>query len=65
MIRLLGKCGGIATGKAYMKLSGMDCGGFRLPIKMGAPSGLSCLKKRLRSLGSIVSNLFNTVKKSS
>lgn len=33
MIRLLGKYGGIATGKAYMKLIGFDCGGFRLPVK--------------------------------
>jgi N-acetylneuraminate lyase len=32
MIRLLGKYGGIATGKAYMKLVGLDCGGFRLPV---------------------------------
>ena len=32
MIRLLGKYGGMATGKAYMKLVGMDCGEFRLPI---------------------------------
>ena len=33
LIRLLGKYGGIATGKAYMKLVGLDCGGFRLPVK--------------------------------
>lgn len=33
MIRLLGKYGGIATGKAYMKLIGLNCGGFRLPVK--------------------------------
>lgn len=33
MIRLLGKYGGIATGKAYMKLIGLDCGKFRLPVK--------------------------------
>jgi len=33
MIRLLGKYGGIATGKAYMKLIGLDCGSFRLPVK--------------------------------
>ncbi len=33
MIRLLGKYGGIATGKAYMKLVGFDCGEFRLPVK--------------------------------
>jgi N-acetylneuraminate lyase len=32
MIRLLGKYGGIATGKAYMKLIGLDCGQFRLPV---------------------------------
>jgi N-acetylneuraminate lyase len=33
MIRLLGKYGGMASGKAYMKLIGFDCGEFRLPIK--------------------------------
>lgn len=33
MIRLLGKYGGIATGKAYMKVMGLDCGSFRLPVK--------------------------------
>lgn len=33
MINLLGKYGGIATGKAYMKLIGLDCGQFRLPVK--------------------------------
>ncbi|MEO8821232.1 MAG: dihydrodipicolinate synthase family protein [Ginsengibacter sp.] len=33
MITLLGKYGGIATGKAYMKLVGLDCGPFRLPVK--------------------------------
>ncbi len=33
MIELLGKYGGIATGKAYMKKIGLDCGGFRLPVR--------------------------------
>ena len=33
MIRLLGKYGGIATGKAYMRYIGMDCGEFRSPVK--------------------------------
>ena len=33
MIRLLGKYGGIATGKAYMKLIDINCGSFRLPVK--------------------------------
>ncbi len=32
MIRLLGKYGGISVGKAYMKLVGLDCGEFRLPV---------------------------------
>ena len=33
MISLLSKYGGIATGKSYMKLIGLDCGAFRLPVK--------------------------------
>jgi len=33
MVSLLGKYGGIATGKAYMKYIGLDCGKFRLPVK--------------------------------
>lgn len=33
MIGLLGKYGGIATGKAFMKSISMDCGEFRLPVK--------------------------------
>ena len=39
MISLLGKYGGIGTGKAFMKLIGIDCGDFRLPVKnMTAPT---------------------------
>ena len=33
MIALLGKYGGIATGKAFMRYVGMECGDFRLPVK--------------------------------
>jgi N-acetylneuraminate lyase len=33
MIRLLGKYGGISVGKSYMKLTGIDCGEFRSPVK--------------------------------
>ena len=33
MIMLLGKYGGIPTGKAYMRYIGFDCGPFRLPFK--------------------------------
>jgi N-acetylneuraminate lyase len=32
-IRFLGKYGGISVGKAYMKMAGIDCGEFRLPVK--------------------------------
>ena len=32
MISLLGKYGGIAVGKAYMKYIGLDCGKYRLPV---------------------------------
>ena len=33
MIALLGKYGGIAAGKAFMRYIGFECGEFRLPVK--------------------------------
>lgn len=33
IVRLLGKYGGIATGKAFMRALGLDCGTFRLPVQ--------------------------------
>jgi N-acetylneuraminate lyase len=45
MIRLLGKYGGIAVGKAYMKLIGLDCGEFRLPVKNMSAEQLESFKK--------------------
>src|SRR5215204_389533 len=45
MIRLLGKYGGIATGKAYMKLIGLDCGEFRLPVRNMSPEQFEQFKK--------------------
>jgi N-acetylneuraminate lyase len=33
MVELLGKYGGLATGKAFMKYAGLDCGRFRSPVK--------------------------------
>jgi len=33
MIELINKYGGIATGKAYMRYIGIDCGKFRLPVR--------------------------------
>ena len=38
MIRLLGKYGGIATGKAFMRYIGFEFGKFRLPVKSFDPS---------------------------
>jgi N-acetylneuraminate lyase len=51
MIHLLGKYGGIATGKAYMKLIGLDCGEFRLPVKNMSPTEFSLFKKDVESIG--------------
>ena len=50
MIRLLGKYGGIATGKAYMKLIGLDCGEFRLPVKNMSPEQFDLFKKDVQQL---------------
>ncbi|HRO84756.1 MAG TPA: dihydrodipicolinate synthase family protein [Niabella sp.] len=51
MIRLLGKYGGIATGKAYMKLVGLDCGGFRLPVTNMSAEQFESFKKDVEALG--------------
>lgn len=51
MIRLLGKYGGIATGKAYMKLIGLDCGAFRLPVKNMDASQYELFKKDAAEVG--------------
>ena len=50
MIRLLGKYGGIATGKAYMKLIGLDCGEFRLPVKNMSADNFELFKKEVGQL---------------
>ncbi|MBS1947383.1 MAG: dihydrodipicolinate synthase family protein [Bacteroidetes bacterium] len=51
MIRLLGKYGGIATGKAYMKLIGIDCGEFRLPVSNMPPAQFEEFKKDTEQIG--------------
>ncbi len=51
MIRLLGKYGGIATGKSYMKLIGLDCGEFRLPIKNMSAEHFELFKRDAIQLG--------------
>ncbi|WP_017260050.1 dihydrodipicolinate synthase family protein [Pedobacter arcticus] len=50
-IRLLGKYGGIATGKAYMKLVGIDCGEFRLPVKNMDAAQFILFKNDVANLG--------------
>ena len=50
LIRLLGKYGGIATGKAYMKYVGIDCGEFRLPIKNMTAESFEAFKKDVKAL---------------
>src|SRR5690606_24083726 len=51
MIRLLGKYGGIATGKAYMRLVGIDCGEFRLPVKNMSAKEFELFKKDVEAIG--------------
>ena len=51
MIRLLGKYGGIATGKAYMKLLGLDCGAFRLPVKNMSAEAFERFKQDAEAVG--------------
>lgn len=51
MIRLLGKYGGIATGKAYMKLTGLDCGEFRLPVSNMDAASFALFKTDVQALG--------------
>ncbi|QPH40565.1 dihydrodipicolinate synthase family protein [Pedobacter endophyticus] len=50
-IRLLGKYGGIATGKAYMKQINIDCGNFRLPVRNMSPEQFSAFSADVAALG--------------
>lgn len=50
MISLLGKYGGIATGKAYMKLVGLDCGEFRLPVRNMSPQAFEAFQQEVQAL---------------
>lgn len=51
MIRLLGKYGGISTGKAYMRYVGLDLGGFRLPLKNMSKDNYTAFVKDVDQLG--------------
>lgn len=50
MIRLLGKYGGIATGKAYMKLINLNCGDFRLPVSNMTEAAFELFKNEVEQL---------------
>lgn len=50
-IRLLGKYGGISTGKAYMRLAGLDCGGFRLPVRNMDAAHFEAFRAEVAALG--------------
>lgn len=51
MITLLGKYGGIATGKAYMKVLGIDCGEFRLPVANMSTEKFADFAQEVEALG--------------
>ncbi len=50
MIMLLGKYGGIATGKAYMRYIGFECGQFRSPVKNMEDDKYERFKEDVKSL---------------
>jgi len=51
MIRLLGRYGGIATGKAFMRYIGLDCGAFRMPVRNMTAAEWELFKKEVEALG--------------
>lgn len=51
MIGLLGKYGGIATGKAFMKSISIDCGGFRLPVKNMSKLDFDAFSEDIKRIG--------------
>jgi N-acetylneuraminate lyase len=59
MISHLGKYGGIATGKAFMKYIGIDCGAFRSPVKNMTADKYREFEKDVISLG--MDSLFSKV----
>lgn len=59
MIMLLGKYGGIATGKAYMKYVGFDCGEFRSPVKNMGENKYERFKEDVRALD--IEHLFSKI----
>lgn len=58
MITLLGKYGGIASGKAYMRFIGLECGEFRLPVRNMSRADYEAFTRDVKSLG--MDGLFST-----
>lgn len=50
MISLLGKYGGMGTGKAFMRYVGIDCGEFRLPVKNLTSESYRLFEKDVKGL---------------
>jgi N-acetylneuraminate lyase len=59
MITILGKYGGIATGKAYMRYIGLDCGEFRLPVRNMSSSDYQAFIRDVKNLG--MDDLFSKI----
>jgi N-acetylneuraminate lyase len=51
MVRIINKYGGLAAQKAMMKLSGIDCGPVRLPLKSLSLNETKSLEKDLQQIG--------------
>lgn len=51
MIQLIGKYGGIAVGKSFQKLVGLDCGDFRSPVQNPSPEQFEALKADAKRIG--------------
>jgi len=63
MISLLGKYGGMGTGKAFMRYIGMDCGEFRLPVRNMDDKMYSAFTGDVRHLG--IEHLMSVIPRSS
>jgi N-acetylneuraminate lyase len=50
LIHLIDAYGGIATGKAFMRIIGLDCGEFRLPVQNMSASEFLDFKQSLEQL---------------
>lgn len=59
MITLLGRYGGIATGKAYMRYIGLECGEFRLPVRNMNGSDYQMFLGDVKNLG--MDDLFSKI----